>query len=125
MLGCWESRQQKHLIHILNNLYQYISKISDTPETNVLAFYKPSCVNVGKSKIRIFGANVIHANSRLYSNRLAAEEVSKIVKQLKHQISSNGESLEVKPLDDGLDVLGITFFTNLKDTWNFNIKKLK
>ena len=70
-------------------------------------------LNVSKSKIRVFGANGKHANSKLYSNRHAAKEVLKIVKKLKHQISSKGECLEVKPLDDGLEVLGITFLSIL------------
>ena len=82
-------------------------------------------LNVGKSKMRVFGANGLRTGLKLYSNRLAAEELLKIVKSLKDQISSDGQTLEVKPLDDGLEVLGITFFSNLKDTWNFNIKKLK
>ena len=82
-------------------------------------------LNVGKSKMRVFGANGLRTGTKLYSNRLAAEDVLRLVKQLKDQISSDGQTLEVKPLDDGLEVLGINFFTNLKDTWNFNIKKLK
>ena len=80
-------------------------------------------LNIGKSKIRIFGANgITKPPNGTYTNLTATSEFSR---NFKHLLTSGNETLEIKPMEEGLEVLGLAFYNCFEKTWKVNFEKIK